>query len=232
MDYFDPFSCECRAYGRLKDENREDLAIRAHGYLLLTPEQEAQVMKLYRYEPEDSEGELDGDNFWGRWEMHRHLPVRAIVKDLAPEADAFTPEHLCTMWEDLEDLHRLGILVRDIGLANYSEGKLLDFSCSWTTPHPSLMYTTPTFLRQERQSDPHDLYMLIIEYAASWRWDWDKIDFPEGLRQCEEGTGSGEGYGVDPRKYDWLKWEEDPSAAMEALAPENLFLPRPSDDGR
>jgi hypothetical protein len=44
-DYMDPFNCECRAYGRLKDENRGDLAVRAHGYLFLTAEQEAEVIE-------------------------------------------------------------------------------------------------------------------------------------------------------------------------------------------
>jgi hypothetical protein len=29
MDLFDAFNCECRAYGRLKEEGREDLAVRA-----------------------------------------------------------------------------------------------------------------------------------------------------------------------------------------------------------
>lgn len=45
VNYLDPFHCECRAYGRLKQENREDLAVRAHGYLLLTYEQERIVIE-------------------------------------------------------------------------------------------------------------------------------------------------------------------------------------------
>lgn len=36
IDYFDPFNCECRVYGRLREEGREDLAVRAYGYLLLS----------------------------------------------------------------------------------------------------------------------------------------------------------------------------------------------------
>ncbi|KAK3905038.1 hypothetical protein C8A05DRAFT_31137 [Staphylotrichum tortipilum] len=45
LDYFDPLSCECRAYARLIQENRTDLAVRAYGYLLLTPGQEAEVCR-------------------------------------------------------------------------------------------------------------------------------------------------------------------------------------------
>lgn len=43
VGYFDPFDCECRAYGRLQQERREDLAVRANGYLFLTPGQERAV---------------------------------------------------------------------------------------------------------------------------------------------------------------------------------------------
>lgn len=43
MYYLTPFRCECRAYGRSKQEGREDLAVKSHGYLLLTREQEIKV---------------------------------------------------------------------------------------------------------------------------------------------------------------------------------------------
>ncbi len=48
LDYLDPFNCECRAYGRLRDEKCEDLAVRAHGYLLLTTAQEMEIAILAR----------------------------------------------------------------------------------------------------------------------------------------------------------------------------------------
>lgn len=43
IDYLDPFHNECRVYGRLKQEKQEEIAVRAHGYVLLTPEQERHV---------------------------------------------------------------------------------------------------------------------------------------------------------------------------------------------
>ncbi len=44
VDYFDPFNCECRAYyDQLKEEKREHLAVKAYGYLLLTPQQETDL---------------------------------------------------------------------------------------------------------------------------------------------------------------------------------------------
>lgn len=222
VDFFDPFSCECRVYGRLKEEGREDLAVRAHGYLLLTAEQEAQVL---RHDPE-----LDAR--WRRTEEFRHLPIRAIVKDLATDPEPFTQAHLSSMWEDLEGLHRLGILVRDIGIFDYIGGKLIDFSRSWTMPHPSLKFIHLYHIHQERRRDPSRLYGVMVDYAFGEQWDdfdWE-VDIPEGLRKCQlEGAGPGDGYGIDPRNYDWARWEDDPIGALDALKPENLFLEKSLD---
>ena len=35
MDYRDPFNAECRAFARLEELGREDLAVRVHGYVSL-----------------------------------------------------------------------------------------------------------------------------------------------------------------------------------------------------
>ncbi|KAL2129115.1 hypothetical protein VTI74DRAFT_8205 [Chaetomium olivicolor] len=117
IDYFDPFNCECRVYGRLKQECREDLAVRAHGYLLLSPQQEAEVTRRVTGQHCDQfskpDAELDGRNIWGRYEQHRGKPIRAIIKDFA-SGICFAPEQIAQMWDDLEALHALGILVRDI----------------------------------------------------------------------------------------------------------------------
>jgi hypothetical protein len=141
IDYLDPFNSECRVYGRLKEEYRQDLALPAYGYLLLTPQQETEVTERARgiyYPPAGPTAPLDGANSWGRWEVHRGLPVRAIVKELGTEHKPFTSTQLSSLWQDLEDLHKLGILVRDISPGNYMGGKLIDFSQSWTMPNPCL----------------------------------------------------------------------------------------------
>ncbi|KAL2126172.1 hypothetical protein VTI74DRAFT_1551 [Chaetomium olivicolor] len=77
VDCFDPFNCECRAYGRLKEEKREDLAVRALGYLLLRPQQEIDLARRVegRSPPSANAATLDGNNFWRRHEQHRGLPV-------------------------------------------------------------------------------------------------------------------------------------------------------------
>ncbi|KAL2195943.1 kinetochore Sim4 complex subunit FTA2-domain-containing protein [Corynascus similis CBS 632.67] len=132
VEYFDPFNCECRAYGRLNDAKREDLAVKAHGYLLLTPQQEADLERRMTGNPHPvsgaNAGELTGHNFWNWYEQHRGLPVRAIVKELV--------------------LHSLGILVGDTHGGNYLCGKLVDFSRSLTMYHPGLHYIFERTLRE------------------------------------------------------------------------------------
>ncbi|AEO64203.1 51201625-949d-47d4-967e-f4f2a0cb2345 [Thermothielavioides terrestris] len=222
IDYFDAFSCECRAYGRLKDENREDLAVRAHGYLFLTQEQEATISKKIlgaTYKPDHDEAELDGRKLWNRCEEHRHLPIRAIVKDLATDPDPLWPAALPGMWSDVKDLHRLGILVRDITVFNYIGAKLVDFSRAWTWPHPAFVHLNSYYLDKERKHDPHALRMAIIDYGTWKRWDWDKVEIPEELTKCDLGWRQHhKTHDVDPRDYDWLRWEKDPAEADAFLS--------------
>lgn len=157
FDYYDAFSCECRAYGRLQQEKREDLAVRAHGYLFLTPEQEHIVTCLIKGEDNRQQtpepDPLDGDGLWGRYAEHRGQPVRCTVKDLVDETQAFEASQAPQLWQDLKDIHALGIMVGDIHLGNYLGGKLVDFSLAWTMYHPGLdrigMHTLYGFLREE-----------------------------------------------------------------------------------
>jgi len=220
VDYYDPFSCECRAYGRLAQEGRQDLAVSAYGYLLLTPQQEAEVTPMItgslKYEPDDEEplGTLKGEKPWGRCEEHRGQSVRAIVKEFAKDIsleEAFLTGRVSasTMWRDLEDLHALGILVRDIHFGNYIGGKLVDFSRAWTMYHPGLVRIHRRDLAHERMLDTHRLLVMLQDW-------WvvtpavKELDIPESMVYCDEG---GNDYGTDPRAYDWLRWEEDGEAA-------------------
>ncbi|KUI60277.1 hypothetical protein VP1G_07510 [Cytospora mali] len=126
IDYFDPFNCECRVYGRLKQEKCEDLAVRCHGYLLLTPKQEVEITKKIAgkdYELDSTE-KLEGWNLWDRYEQHRGQPIRAIVKELIDDgkgygAKPFEAAQIPRLWGDPERLQSLGILVRDIHIGNY-----------------------------------------------------------------------------------------------------------------
>lgn len=78
FEYLDPFYNDCRAYGRLKQEKRDDVAIRAHGYILLTPAQEQRVTEAHGREYVDPEmqiglgsDKLDEDSPWHRRGCYR-----------------------------------------------------------------------------------------------------------------------------------------------------------------
>jgi len=147
------FNAECRAYGRLKEFGKEQLAVKAHGYLRLfiTPEFQEQweLAVATRYA---------GEQFW----INKHKnasrvlgieddpsqPVYAIVKDYIPdhrdtggdptrerEMKQRQIKHIPQMLRNLHWLHRCGIVVRDLKEQQYYEGQIVDFSHAWTVPH-------------------------------------------------------------------------------------------------
>ncbi|KAK4147595.1 kinetochore Sim4 complex subunit FTA2-domain-containing protein [Dichotomopilus funicola] len=194
VDYFDPFNCECRAYGRLKQEKREDLAVRALGYLLFNPQQEIDLAQKVEGRstppPSANATTMDGD-FWGWQEQHRGLPVRAIVKDLVA-SKAPDPAQDAGLWLDLQALHSLGIFVKDTHGGNYLNGKLVDFSRSWTMYHPAL-----------DQIDAYTLRSLMLDELQHL------LDY-----YCDGAN--------DSTAYNWLKWETNADAA-KAYVEQELF---------
>ncbi|KAK4465821.1 hypothetical protein QBC42DRAFT_333016, partial [Cladorrhinum samala] len=141
--YLSPFGCECRAYGRLKEHGREDLAHKAHGYLLIPYQQQLELLRAYSAAAGYEFAPSHLDQLWGRPEKDRLLPVKAIVKELVPAESATCgigprASQARKAWEDLEALHRLGIFVLDIQYWNYLDGKLIDFSRALTSYHPCL----------------------------------------------------------------------------------------------
>ncbi|KAL2192304.1 hypothetical protein P885DRAFT_73117 [Corynascus similis CBS 632.67] len=177
VDCFDPFSCECRAYGRLKDVKREDLAVKAHGYLLLMSQQEADLeYKVTRNSdpvPDANAGEFTSHNFWSVYKKHRGLPVRAIVKKLVSSNCPTSAEEWC-MWPDLQDLHSLGIL-------------LIVFSRSLAMYHPSR----------------HCIFKRTLRGLVAVPQDLEAF--------C---SGDLDRYQNLPITDGWLRWEEDPDAAV------------------
>lgn len=204
----------------MKEENREDLAIKAHGYLLLTPQQEvdlAQRSQGYSTDP-DTPDTLHGDNFWGRFEQHRGQPVRAIVKDLASQAYP-TATQAQGMWADLQALHSLGIFVHDTHGGNYLAGKLVDFSRSWTMYHPAMdqiRWSTIQGLMLEELQLLQDYYYELANLGC--------IDV-EAILQDLEGFCSGDidQYRNFPFVYDWLKWSADPDMD-KAYVEQSMFV--------
>lgn len=204
IDYLDPFHNECRVYGRLKQEKQEAIAVRAHGYVLLTPEQERHVTEACctDYTDPETAGELDGQALWYRREWHRHERLRAILKDFVDEGTPdFEKSQIPQLYEDIETLYSLGILIRDIHPGNYLGGKIIDFSRSWTMYHPCLDRTSPEGLCELRVEEVNSYLDMIVAWAHVHE---TRISLPEKL---EQWTGSVEGCGANPHDYDWRKWE-------------------------
>lgn len=229
VDYFDPFNAECRAYGRLGQEGRQDLAVRAFGYLLLTPTQEAEITQRIVEEEwqsgSDSDGETDGlgHKMWSRCKRDKGQPIRAIVKQLVEGDLGFEQRHIGQMWQDFQGFQSLGILVRDIHLHNYIGGKLVDFGRAWTMFHPCLNQIDYRDLQQERDTDLVDLYTLITDCL---RFE-EELKLPEGLKKALDDV---DGY-VDQLEYDWQKWEEIREVAEEYVASDLYADKQPSESG-
>ncbi|KAK4126411.1 hypothetical protein N657DRAFT_670444 [Parathielavia appendiculata] len=111
-------------------------------------------------EPVEPKTELDGGNPWGGYEEHRHLLVRAIVKGF------LTTKPLSRLPKC-----QTCILVRDIQVFNYVGARIIDFSRSWTMPHPSFMPTAmrPKRIQQTRERDPHTLRKASLSWIL-----WEK----------------------------------------------------------
>lgn len=122
---YDPFNAECRAYGRLKEAGREDLAIRCFGYILLTSDQEALIER--------------GDNRWNRRPENKGKPLRCILKEyINPDVPPFIYDMIPMMRANIINLNKLGVIAFDLRKGNYMNGKIVDFSQAHTVPHIEL----------------------------------------------------------------------------------------------
>ncbi|KAH9906648.1 kinetochore Sim4 complex subunit FTA2-domain-containing protein [Xylariomycetidae sp. FL2044] len=117
------FNAECRAFGRLKEFGREDLAVKCHGYLLLTNAQEDWLTR---------EGASEWCDHYDREEGEQ---IRCLVKDLLEDEVDFTMAMIPRMIRTMHELHKYGIVHRDVKENNYIGGVLLEFDNSITFPH-------------------------------------------------------------------------------------------------
>ncbi|KAH9998178.1 kinetochore Sim4 complex subunit FTA2-domain-containing protein [Xylariaceae sp. FL0662B] len=127
--YDDPFHCECRVYGRLKETGNEHLSIACYGYIILNSDHEKELL--------DKNGMTRAIYRWH--EEFDNQPLRAIVKEIIEEDEMFglNPKKIRTMIRDLDTLHEIGIFVNDINAANYLKNVIMDFSRAKTVPHPT-----------------------------------------------------------------------------------------------
>ncbi|EEU45639.1 uncharacterized protein NECHADRAFT_93838 [Fusarium vanettenii 77-13-4] len=125
--HFTPFYQECRAYGRLKEVNCEYLAVKVYGYVSLKVDQALErkmrnaLLKLYRIVKDW----VEPARYWRETDIPSHR-IDSIL----------SVSHFPRMLEDLHEIHRCGIVIRDMSISQYVNGVLVDFSMAWTMPHP------------------------------------------------------------------------------------------------
>src|SRR2546423_7899677 len=122
----DPFYSECRAFGRLTEVGREDLAVRCYGYIMVDSKHEEDVLRQFRIAS------------WDRGESDKGKPVRAIVKELIQSNQSFVPKMIPRMMRGLRTMNNLGIQVWDVKDDMYLGGSLIDLSQARTVPHIQL----------------------------------------------------------------------------------------------
>jgi len=132
--YTDAFYAECRAYGRIKEEQekgrlKRSIAIPCHGYLLL---QEEDLQALRDRGVDLGEDDIDDE---ARQLLGCGQHARAIVKDIASNDTGICAKNMRRVLADIRQLNQLKIYNKDIRSQNYRDGLLVDFGSSWTEPH-------------------------------------------------------------------------------------------------
>ena len=140
--YSDPFSAECRAFGRLEESGHTDLAIRCFGYLLLDEKHESAVMRQFGKRIKSFSGAADDSPSDSRDERSRfpgrdggNPPIRGIVKELGPQNRVLRASDARQILRDTVKLQQLGIIQMDLGMHQLIGGKYVDFSVAVTHPH-------------------------------------------------------------------------------------------------
>ena len=133
--HYDPFFAECRAFGKLIEEGKDDLlAVRCHGYVYLSESLEKRIEEKF------------GIWNWNRQVGFEGCPLRGILKDVIRLKSLFgqvrspssRKKKIADMERRLKQLNELRIFNKDIRECNYRDGRLFDFSLAITAPHIAL----------------------------------------------------------------------------------------------
>ncbi|KAI0154528.1 kinetochore Sim4 complex subunit FTA2-domain-containing protein [Xylariaceae sp. FL1272] len=158
--YRDPFTSECRAFGRLQEANNENLAIKCFGYIILTEAQEQLLIEA---------GGGDDRPIQRDDERLKNEPLRCIVKKYIESPEYIQHNQFPKMIRDLDAVHRLGIVITDIRAD--LNGVMMDFSRSLTVPHPQLIPAWQEFLYSKdwksqatARGDEEDFDAMIDRY--------------------------------------------------------------------
>lgn len=127
-----PFYNECRAYGRLIENNLNGcVAVRSHGYTTIPAEEVYQLGEEFQVDDWKQDAE---ENQYHQLPAQKQL-YRAIVKDLIRDDVPLTHMRVKKMRHDLVQMRDHGVYPMDIKLSNYKGGLLVDLSSAMTRPH-------------------------------------------------------------------------------------------------
>ncbi|KEY68579.1 hypothetical protein S7711_05765 [Stachybotrys chartarum IBT 7711] len=162
---FDPFMCECRAFGRLKEAGLDgQLALKCFGYVLLDEDEERALMEQFHYQVSflgwtgggsctfefDPSRVVDREPLMVRTEYSsgpittlrerfrkngRLPPITGIVKEYGRLDPDLGVVGHRRILQAIQGLHRVGIFSLDVTQRQIISGRLADFSMAFTTPH-------------------------------------------------------------------------------------------------
>lgn len=195
LDYYDAFNAECRAYGRLKELGQEELAVRVYGYISLPITRDVlgkmkEAMKKNAdwrsgfcqggfHEPQEALGD------YRRGEDDSSWRLMGILKDwVGPKYHELAEAGIVlrqqkswfrTMFSNLKKIHRCGIIVQDVKLDQFVDGKIVDFSCAITIPHlygPDGICPRPSWTYASlAANDLHDFQLHVVDYWNEMDWE-------------------------------------------------------------
>ncbi|KAI1659572.1 hypothetical protein F4813DRAFT_401561 [Daldinia decipiens] len=208
----EPFSCECRAYGRLQETGNEELAIECFGYILLSEANEHAMVTKFGNPDVFFTGDLDyGEEtelrtrFLGK--DGRAPPLRGIVKRFGrPDEEDLSVDLVQKIFQDVIKLQTLGIFAVDVhlnphltpdmisdmerfafALAVYDYRKFEDMVNDWNFDHGDQKGMIPAYAYPygpQRRYNPPTLY-----FNADGTMDDREVFevFPGLLWDCKEG---------------------------------------------
>lgn len=235
-NYSEPFSCECRAFGRIRESGHDQVAVRCFGYLLLDEENERAIMNQFSHLRLSFEGNFDYPDYAGQMGLRsrfvakggRPPPVRGIVKEFGHNPTNLRSRDAQRILQDVTRLQQLGIIHIDVADRQLINGKLCDFSKAFTVPH---YITTPELNPRLTPAWISAMEFETFQFSINDYWEFDDMvriwneehDTKISVYAFPNGRGCKTKYNlrstpsrrrvysfVDPRTYDWKTSDASP----------------------
>ncbi|KAH7150216.1 kinetochore Sim4 complex subunit FTA2-domain-containing protein [Dactylonectria estremocensis] len=146
--FSEPFNAECRAFGRLQEAGRTELAVQCFGYVLLDEKHERALHSQLRgYN--DTEIKFNGNadvcsqfefpycrgRFVHTTKSGKPPPIRGILKEFGQGNEDLRKRNARKILQDVIKMQQLGMVQLDVAHRQLINGKHADFSSTITTPH-------------------------------------------------------------------------------------------------